>query len=40
MTVTVGDKLPDVALATLDGKSQRLADLLGERTLFFFWGSW
>ncbi len=40
MTIAAGDTLPDITLATLDGQPQRLADLLGERTLFFFWGSW
>lgn len=39
-TLTTGDRVPDLALSTLDGADTRLSDYLGNRLLLFFWGSW
>jgi peroxiredoxin len=36
----VGDALPDLALAGLDGRTIRLSDYRGQRLLVFMWASW
>lgn len=36
----VGDTLPDIALAGLDGQAIRLSDYRGRRLLVFMWASW
>jgi peroxiredoxin len=39
-TPRVGDTLPQIALPSLDGRSIRLHDYLGQRLLVFMWASW
>jgi len=36
----VGDALPDITLAGLDGQVIRLSDYRGRRLLVFIWASW
>lgn len=38
--VSVGSKSPSFKVATLDGKSMGLADLMGKPSVIFFWASW
>lgn len=37
---TVGDRLPEWSLPTLDGTELQLNALRGKRVLLFIWGSW
>ena len=39
-TVRVGDMAPDFTLATLDGRTIKLADLRGQPVLVNFWATW
>lgn len=36
----IGDRLPNVVLPSLDGRSAQLNDFLGRRLLLFVWASW
>jgi peroxiredoxin len=36
MTVTIGDRLPDIALTDTQGRTVTLATLAGEETLIIF----
>jgi hypothetical protein len=36
----VGETLPDIALAGLDGRTIRLSGYRGQRLLVFMWASW
>jgi peroxiredoxin len=36
----VGEALPPIALPSLDGRTIRLSDYLGQRLLVFMWASW
>jgi peroxiredoxin len=36
----VGERAPDLTLATLEGGRLRLRDLEGRRVLLFCWASW
>ena len=38
--IRVGDRPPDVALPSLDGRTIRLSDFRGKRLLVFMWASW
>ena len=38
--VTVGSRLPDVALPRLGGGELAFGDLRGSKLLLYFWGSW
>lgn len=39
-TFAVGDRLPELALPTIDGRAIRLSDYKGTRLLMFMWASW
>ena len=39
-SVALGDRIPDLALPTIDGGELRLRDLEGRRVLLFCWASW
>ena len=36
----VGDRLPDIALPTPDGRTIHLRDYRGRRLFIFMWASW
>ena len=38
--LTEGDRAPDFAITTIDGKAMRLSELRGSVTLLNFWGTW
>ena len=38
--VAPGDRVPDLALPTVEGAVLRLRDLEGRRVLLFCWASW
>jgi hypothetical protein len=38
--VSIGDRVPDLVLPTVDGGDLRLRALEGRRVLLFCWASW
>lgn len=38
--LTVGDPIPDLSLATVDGNSVNLRDFSGRKLILFMWASW
>ncbi len=38
--LTLGDRIPDLALPALDGGTVHLHDFLGRRCILFMWASW
>ena len=39
-TLEIGEKAPDIAMTSLDGKEIRLSSLKGQMVLIDFWASW
>lgn len=39
-TPAVGDRMPDLALPSVDGGTVHLSDFRGQRLLVFMWASW
>ena len=38
--ISIGDRVPDFTLPSLDGSDVSLSDYAGKRVALFFWGSW
>ncbi len=38
--ISIGDRVPDFVLPSLDGREVRLSDYAGKRLAIFMWASW